>query len=167
MAERREEAGRLGRALEVALRFLGPRARSVAEVRERLGRDGYPPEVIDGVISRLQAQGLLDDLAFARAWLEARDRAHPRATRALWAELRRKGVDAEVIRVAMAERAAAAGGEADVVAARRLLARRRRLLGRLEPGERSRRAYSLLVRAGFSTELARVLAREVEGDGGS
>ena len=40
---------------------------------------------------------MLDDEAFARAWVESRDRARPRGERAIREELRLKGVDRTVI----------------------------------------------------------------------
>src|ERR1041385_8804168 len=79
--------------LEAAARFLEARSRSVAEVRRRLTTAGYRSELIDAAIVRLGDLGVLDDEAFARAWVESRDRARPRGERALRDELRVKGVD--------------------------------------------------------------------------
>ena len=58
------------RALDSALRFLSYRPRSEQEVRRRLGRQAWPAEVIEAVVARLRAVGLLDDAAFARLWVE-------------------------------------------------------------------------------------------------
>ena len=79
--------------LEAAARFLEARSRSVDEVRRRLASAGYRPELIDGAIDRLTELGMLDDEAFARQWVESRDRARPRGERALRDELRRKGIE--------------------------------------------------------------------------
>ena len=79
--------------LEAAARFLETRSRSVAEVRRRLTSAGYRPELVDGAIARLLDLGVLDDEAFARAWVESRDRARPRGERAIRDELRLKGID--------------------------------------------------------------------------
>src|SRR5207302_1426518 len=51
-------------AMNLALRFLGYRARSRAEVRRRLGRKGYEEEIIEHVIDRLTQGGLIDDSQF-------------------------------------------------------------------------------------------------------
>jgi regulatory protein len=91
------------RAYELGLRFLATRPRSVAEVRRRLKRGGYPPEVADGVLERLQSAGWLDDSEFARYWVNQRVEFRPRGPRALRAELHQHGVRSEVADVAIAQ----------------------------------------------------------------
>ena len=67
--------------LEAAARFLEPRARSVAEVRRRLTGAGYRTDLVEGAITRMLDLGMLDDEAFARAWIEiARPGAAARRT---------------------------------------------------------------------------------------
>ena len=120
--------------LEAALRFLEARARSESEVRRRLGQAGYRSELVDGAITRLVELGVLDDEAFARAWVESRDRARPRGERALRRELSLKGVDRAVLDEVLDERrdeAAGAGRDIDLEAARLLLARSARSLERI------------------------------------
>ena len=159
-AERRERRAAIDDpavVLEAAARFLEARARSVAEVRRRLGTAGYRPDLIDGAIVRLTELGMLDDATFARAWIESRDRARPRGERALADELRIKGVDRTLITEALDERrttAADAGEDGapspDEFAAERLLARNARMLERVaDPRARRQRAYALLARNGF------------------
>jgi regulatory protein len=74
--------------LEAAARFLEARSRSVHEVRRRLGGAGYQTELVEGAITRMTELGMLDDEAFARTWVESRDRARPRGERAIREELR-------------------------------------------------------------------------------
>jgi regulatory protein len=154
--------------LEAAARYLEVRPRSIDEVRRRLREAGYRPELRDAAIERLVDIGMLDDDAFARAWVESRDRARPRGERALRAELRRKGVGDAIVAEVLGERDAGAAGAgasdggpapgeaADEVAATRLLARRGGAAAR-EPDPRRRRAkaYALLARNGFDPEVAR------------
>jgi regulatory protein len=144
--------------LDAALRFLEARSRSVTEVRRRLGMAGYRPELVEGAIERLLALGMLDDEAFARAWVESRDRARPRGEHALRQELGRKGVDAATIGAVLDARRLEAGGtmqSADEAAAERLLARHARALARVaDPRARRQRAYALLARQGFDPEIA-------------
>ena len=142
-----------------ALRFLESRARSAAEVRGRLVRHGYRPDLVEGCIGRLVELGMLDDAAFAQAWVESRDRARPRGERALRAELRQKGVDRSVVDEVIQERAdrAAAndGVDADADAAKRLLDRHLRALERIpDPRAKRERAYALLARNGFDPDVA-------------
>ena len=160
--------------LEAAARFLEPRARSVAEVRRRLTGAGYKPELVDGVIERLLEFGMLDDEAFARAWVESRDRARPRGERAIRQELGLKGVDRSTIDLVLSERREAAAGlpgddgetaSPDRTAAERLLARHARSLARVaDPRQRRQRAYALLARNGFDPEVCRTVAASVDAE---
>ena len=155
--------------LDAAARSLEARSRSTEELRRRLGAAGYRTDLVEDAIARLTTLGYLDDEAFARAWVESRDRAHPRGERALRAELRRKGVAAEVVAAIIEDLAspgpggsgeAGAGAGPDDVAAARLLERRGASVMR-DPDRRKRRAkaYALLARSGFDPEVcARVAA---------
>jgi regulatory protein len=152
--------------LEAAARFLETRSRSVAEVRRRLTRAGYQPALVDAAITRLEELGMLDDEAFARAWVESRDRARPRGERAIREELRLKGVARATVDTILDERRAAAPTDEsspDRVAAERLLAKHARTLDRVaDPRQRRQRAYALLARNGFDPETCREVARAVE-----
>jgi SOS response regulatory protein OraA/RecX len=168
--------------LDAAARFLEPRARSVAEVRRRLTRAGYRPDLVTGAIERLTDLGMLDDEAFARAWLASRDRARPRGEHAIRIELARKGVDRASIDLVLGERREAWAGRAvdgdgdgdgpeaaaataDVAAAERLLAKNARSLARVtDPRQRRARAYALLARNGFDPETCREVAARVMDD---
>ena len=179
-AERRERRAAVDDpavVLEAAARFLEVRSRSVYEVRRRLGGAGYRPELIDGAIARMTELGMLDDEAFARTWVESRDRARPRGERAIREELRTKGIDRETIDMVLGERrdralasSAATGGDGDDVqhvsadrsAAERLLAKNARALARVaDPRQRRQRAYGLLARHGFDSETCREVTASV------
>jgi regulatory protein len=153
--------------LEAALRFLEPRQRSVGEVMRRLTTAGYRVELIDGAIEKLISLEILDDEAFARTWLESRDRAHPRGERALRRELQVKGIAKGVVDDILGARRPERGGDPDpdVTAAERLLARNRHTLERVaDPRARRQRAYALLARNGFDSEIAsRLSATVVDG----
>ena len=160
--EKRERLGAVedpAVVLDAALRFLEPRQRSIGEVRRRLTRVGYRTELVEGAIVRLVELGVLDDQAFARTWIESRDRARPRSGRALRRELAVKGIDRETVDGTMDERDAETPG-ADAEAARRLLDRNARALARVsDPRTRRQRAYALLARNGFDSETAAAAAR--------
>jgi regulatory protein len=148
--------------LEAALRFLEARQRSTVEVRTRLNRAGYRPDLVEGAIERLGELGMLDDEAFAKAWVESRDRARPRGERALRAELRTKGIDRAIVDDTMAERDVERP-DADEDAARRLLERHASALARVpDPRARRQRAYALLARNGFDPETAAQVSRTLD-----
>jgi regulatory protein len=182
LAERRERRAAIDDpavVLEAAARFLEARSRSVAEVRRRLTSAGYRADLVEGAITRLTELGMLDDEAFARAWVESRDRARPRGERAVREELRLKGVDRASIDLVLAERRDALayadddtlrvdGGSAagpDRTAAERLIAKHRRGLERVaDPRKRRQRAYALLARNGFDPETCREVAAMLDHD---
>ncbi len=151
--------------LDAALRFLEARQRSEAEVRRRLTEHGYRSDLVDGAITRLTELGILDDAAFAAAWVASRDRAHPRGERALRRELVLKGLERSVIDAAMEDRRGAGSDAADDVdeaAARRLIERNAAALRRIaDPRSRRQRAYALLARHGFDPDVAGRVAREL------
>jgi regulatory protein len=161
-----------GVVLDAGARFLEARPRSVAEVRRRLTRAGYRPELVATAIERLTELGFLDDEAFARSWVESRDRAKPRGEHALRRELGLKGVDRSLVDAVLEDRredavvAAASLDEepvsADEAAAERLLAKK---LGSIlrEPDHRRRlqRAYALLARNGFSPDVCSTVSRRL------
>jgi len=150
--------------LDAAARFLETRPRSVTEVRRRLVGAGYRPELVQGAIDRLLELGILDDAAFARSWVESRDRAWPRGERAIREELRLKGIDRATIDAVLEERHESGGGEPDRDAATRLIERHARSLARVaDPRKRRERAYALLARNGFDPEVCREVAAEVGG----
>jgi regulatory protein len=162
MAERRERRAAVDDpqvVLEAAARFLEARSRSVTEVRRRLTSAGYRADLVEGAITRLTDLGVLDDEAFARAWVESRDRARPRGERAIREELRLKGIDRAVIDAVLVARDDAGPGMADRDAAERLLAKNERTLDRVaDPRQRRQRAYALLARNGFDPETCREVA---------
>ena len=170
-AERRERRAAVDDPDEViafAARYLEARPRSIAEVRRRLAAAGYRPEMVEATVARLTDLRFLDDEAFARAWVESRDRAHPRGAQALRRELAQKGVDRTLVDAILAERRSTTGApDADVAAAERLLERSARALARVDdPRLRRQRAYALLARHGFDPSVASDAARRLVSDDG-
>jgi regulatory protein len=169
--ERRAAVEDVAEVLEAAARYLEARPRSVAEVRRRLTSAGYRPPLVEASIARLGELGYLDDDAFARAWVESRDRARPRGELALRRELRLRGVDESLVRAILDDRRReaqdAAGDDeppvdADRAAADRLLERHARSLARVpDPRMRRQRAYALLARNGFDPSTAAEASRAI------
>lgn len=85
------------RCHNTASRYLAYRPRSASELRQRLLKRGFSAETISAVIAELAERGRVDDAAFARFWKENRDTFSPRSRWLVSAELRQKGVAADVI----------------------------------------------------------------------
>lgn len=152
-------ADQVARATETALHFLAYRSRSEREVRDRLRRGDYAPEVIEQVIARLHGWRYLDDADFARRWVEGRTTQKPRGARLLQQELRRKGIDAETAKEAIAE------AEIDELAAATELARKRiTAYAGEEPVVVRRRVGAYLARRGYGFDVARAALDRVMGE---
>lgn len=143
--------------MEAAAAFLAARPRSIGETTRRLRHLGYPQGLVDEVVARLVEVGYLDDDAFARSWIESRDRARPRGEFCLRRELGLKGVARTVVDEVLVKRTDSAPQEdADRGAAIALLTRRRAALEReTDPRKRRQKAYALLARNGFDPETCR------------
>jgi regulatory protein len=151
----------LERARDFSLRLLSYRPRSEKEVRERLGRHGFPPETVEQTIACLKDQGLLDEGAFARFWREGREASSPRSRRLIELELRRKGVDPELARDAVQDLD-------EEESALRAARRKARSLKGLDEETFRKKMLSYLQRRGFSWELSRrTLAKLKEASGGA
>jgi regulatory protein len=139
-------------AYQRALRFLGPRPRSRAEVESYLREKEYPAPVIATTVERLQEQRYLDDEAFAHYWRDNRERFRPRGARALRYELRQKGVDKQVIDEALT-------GLDEDAAAWAALAPKLNQWQRLDQPAFTQKVMGLLARRGFGYDIARRTAR--------
>lgn len=137
-------------ARKILLDQLTGQARSRAELRGRLAARDVPDEIAERMLDRFEEVGLIDDRAFARAWVESRQAGRGLAPRALAHELRRKGVPDAAAREAL-EQVSAADQEA---AARALVRRRLRSLQRVDRTTATRRLVAMLGRKGYSTSLA-------------
>ena len=145
-------AGERPVAMGRALNLLGYRARSEAELRERLRRYGYAEETIELVVLRLRELGYLDDAEFAR--LKAHQQARKYGPRRVSVELRKSGVKEDLAREVVQEEFA---GRSEAEEARAAAARRYN--GRGSDAE-ARRVYGFLVRRGYSAEVCAQVARD-------
>ncbi|NYG56143.1 regulatory protein RecX [Nocardioides perillae] len=143
-------------ARTILLDQLTGRARSRHELAERLARKGVPDDVGSRLLDRFEEVGLVDDEAFARAWVDQRQSGKGLARRALAQELRRKGVDDEVAREVLDE----VDPEAEHDAARRLVQRRLRSVARLDRATATRRLVAMLGRKGHPPGVAFAVVRE-------
>jgi len=152
-----EEAAR-----QICLRLLAAGPRTRAQLASALRRRRVPDEIAEAVLGRFAEVRLIDDAAFAQAWVETRHHGRDLARRALSAELRQRGVAADEVRAAVGSL-----GDADeLAAARRLVAKRiGASRGRPLPA-RVRHLVGVLARKGYPAGLAYQVVREaLERDG--
>ena len=95
MTDEKEAAFRAG------LKYLGPRSRSVAELKDNLLKKNFSSDTVEKTVERLQQENLLDDEAFAEEFVRNRERLNPKSKRALKYELFGKGIEDSVIEKAV------------------------------------------------------------------
>jgi len=144
-------------ARAIALRLLEAQPRTRAELATAMAKRRVPPEVADAVLDRFVDVGLIDDAAFAQAWVDSRHRGKGLARRALAAELRKRGVDDELAKDALET----VSTDDEAAAAEALVRRRLRSMSGLAPDVQLRRLVSMLARKGFGGSLAYSVSRRV------
>jgi regulatory protein len=143
-------------ARAVCLRALTGAPKTRKQLADLLAKRGVPDDAAEAVLDRFGEVGLIDDAAFARAWVNSRQAGRGLARRALKAELHAKGVDAEVA----AEAVALVDDEDERETARRLVDRKLPSMRRLDRATATRRLIGMLARKGYSGGLAAAVVRD-------
>jgi regulatory protein len=138
------------------MRLLTARPRTRQELASALRQRGIPAEVAEDLLERYGEVGMVDDRAFARAWVTSRHHGKGLAGRALAGELRRKGVGADAIGEALDE----IGGDVQARTARELVDRRLRTDRGGSPDATLRRLVGMLARKGYPPGLAFRVVRD-------
>lgn len=147
-------------AREICLRLLTLAPKTRSQLAEALAAKGVPDEVAERVLGRFTEVGLIDDEAFAQAWVRSRHRSKGLAPRALSAELRRRGVADDTVKEAVAE----LRSEDLEETARSLVERKLHTTRSLDREKRVRRLVGMLARKGYSPGLAYRVVKDVLDD---
>jgi len=159
-----ERASDPAAAREAALKLLERTRRTRTDLTRRLREKGYAAAVVEPVLERLAEVGLVDDVEYARAFLEARLKRRTTGRRRLEQDLRSRGISADDIAAARARLEEREGHEDETAGARRVIAQAARRYARLDPRTRRQRLYALLVRRGFDGDAIDAALSE-EGGG--
>jgi regulatory protein len=92
-----EKKGPTPEAYPLAIRLIGMRDHSRAEIESKLRRKGCAPADILNALQKLERAGLLDDLAYGRNCLESITRHKPTGKMKLRTVLLGKGLPEEVV----------------------------------------------------------------------
>ncbi|MEU7010484.1 recombination regulator RecX [Streptomyces sp. NPDC046332] len=150
------------RARAICLRLLTGTPRTRKQLADALRKREIPDDVAEEVLSRFEDVGLIDDAAFADAWVESRHHGRGLARRALARELRTKGVDASLIQEAVGQ----LDSEQEEITARELVDRKLRATRGLDRDRRLRRLAGMLARKGYPEGMAlRVVRQALEAEG--
>ncbi|WP_182886348.1 regulatory protein RecX [Microbispora sp. H10885] len=149
-------------ARAICLRLLTMAPRTRAQLADALRKRDVPEEAANAVLERFSEVGLIDDEAFAAAWVTSRHAGRGLARRALAQELRRRGVAEETVEDAL-ERL---DPDEETETARRLVERKLAGTRGVEPQARMRRLVGMLARKGYSPGLAfRIVREAIEAEG--
>ncbi|EKT79403.1 recombination regulator RecX [Rhodococcus opacus M213] len=132
------------------------RARSRAELAERLAKKGYSPEIAERVLDRLTEVGLVNDADFAQQWVHSRHTYSGKGKRALALELRRKGIGQEDATEALAQ----IDSEDERARATELVEKKLRTVSADDRDRAVRRLVSMLARRGFPQGMAFEVVKE-------
>ncbi|MFE9769921.1 recombination regulator RecX [Streptomyces sp. NPDC005808] len=150
------------RARAICLRLLTGTPRTRKQLADALHKREIPDDVAEKVLSRFEEVGLINDSAFADAWVESRHHGRGLARRALVQELRTKGVDSTLIDEAVGQ----LDSEQEEATARELVARKLRSTRGLDRDKRLRRLAGMLARKGYPQGMAlRVVRQALEEEG--
>jgi regulatory protein len=148
-------------AFRTALRSLELRAFARTDLARRLVRKGHTRTAVDAALERVALLGLLDDLAFARSFVQSRS-ARGRGPTRLVRDLLAMGVERRVIDRAIAAELPDSRNQSAV--ALTLATRRATQLGALSRQTKRRRLLAYLSRRGFSgREITDIVDRVVRG----
>jgi regulatory protein len=147
----------------ICLRALTGAPKTRSQLADLLATRGVPDDAAEAVLDRFTEVGLIDDAAYAQAWVSSRQAGRGLARRALSAELRAKGVDPEVA----AQAVEAVGEDDERAAARRLVDRKVGAMRRLDRTTATRRLMGMLARKGYNGGLAAAVVREALDSAGA
>jgi regulatory protein len=147
-------------AREICMRLLSVRPRTRAELAVALSRRGIAEEVAAEVLDRYHEVGLIDDALFAKAWVTSRHHGRGLARPVLAGELRRRGVEGELVDEALEE----IDPETEAATARALVDRKLRSMPAAPPDAVFRRLVAALARRGYPAGLAINVVKQALAD---
>lgn len=142
------------------LRQLTSAPRSRKQLADKLRERGCDDEVATAVLDRLEETGLIDDAAYAATLVRSGQERRGLARRAIAQELRRKGVDGDVIN----DQLDTIDDEDERERARALVDKRLRSMHGLDATVQARRLAGMLARKGYSSSIAWSVIREAIAD---
>lgn len=145
-----------------AINFLSFKARTSGEIEQKLLEKEIDPEAAADTVHRLQEENLIDDASYAQEWAQQRVTGRKKGKVLVKQELKRKGIDQELI-----DDALDALGEDDELRSAEELAAKKWRTTKGDLWDRKRKTAAFIMRRGFSSDIARraldlALSREGE-----
>jgi len=146
------------RILEKVLRFLSYRPRSEKEIFNYLIKKQTGIEARKIVIDKLKNLGMIDDLEFAKWWVEQRTTFKPAGKKLLFFELQQKGVSRKIIEQVLNEKEPLN----ELAVAVQLLKKKKRQWKKIPPEKFKKKAFEFLMQRGFNYEVVIQVVAKLE-----
>ncbi|MFP4202379.1 MAG: regulatory protein RecX [Candidatus Acetothermia bacterium] len=134
------------------------RPRTEEEVRERLAKKDYPPEIIDETIEWATEANLIDDRLFTEYFVEDRLENKPKGRSGLYRDLLEHGVDGELAKEVLGEKVTP---EDEEERCRKLAQKRLKKYEGDDVKARYRKTLGFLERRGFPKGTAGSVLKEI------
>lgn len=145
-------------ARAIVLRQLTGSAKSRRQLADKLSERKIPAEAAENVLDRFEELQLIDDAAFAEAWVRSRARSRGLSRSALRRELCEKGIDEELAAVALEQ----LSGDDELEMAREIVRKKARSLpAGLDHDKGVRRLVAMLGRKGYGSGTAFRVVQEI------
>lgn len=133
-----------------AMHLLNDMDRTESQLRTKLRQSCYTEDVVEAALAYVKSFGYIDDLDYAKRYIQ--NRQNQKSKRELCAQLVGKGIERELIELAMEE---CYTGEDDEIEAIRQLAAKRKYHFRDATREEQQKQMAYFMRKGFSYENIR------------
>jgi regulatory protein len=153
----------VGKLVEKVYGLLNVRYRSEREIWDYMKRlsfkrkvkeqDALSEVVIEALIEKLKRRDLINDLRFAKEWVEARRKSKKKGINALKSELFQKGIPREIVDEVLSGEAAEGMDEESL--AKEALEKKMRSWRNLPEQELKQKAVQFLMRKGFNYDIAK------------
>ena len=153
----------VGKLVEKVYGLLNVRYRSEREIRDYMrnlsfkrrlkDKEELSEVVVEALIEKLKKRDLINDLRFAKEWVEARRKSKQKGINALKSELFQKGINREIVAEVLSSENSDASAEENL--AKNALEKKIRIWKNLPEMEFKQKALSFLMRKGFSYDLAK------------
>ena len=152
-----EDADPVEVAKKILVSQLSSSAKSRRQLEQVLTRKLVPTDAAAAALDRFTELGYIDDEAFARSWVQSRQRTRGLSASAVRRELQQKGIAPETIATVVADEI---DDESERETARTLVDKKLRSMRSLAPDVATRRLVSMLARKGYSPSVSYSIVRD-------
>jgi regulatory protein len=143
-----------------SLRLLAATPKTRKELAKKLLDKGYPESVVEGTLEKLETQGLLSDLAYAKNLAVKLTQGKPSGRRKISFEMKRHGVPAKI----QEEVLSGITADDETERAFEIAAPKWRTFQRLPEEKRKKRLFDFLMRRGFDYQIVREVMNRLKID---